>query len=153
MARRYQPKHARTTAAPESQRRRAPDATPRRSATTRRDEQPSGPRPAPTATTPASLQPAPDRSPAGTSVPTGAERHRSDPTVVRTTKGRRQRALVRAPSPFPAREETTARPAWWMRLRGLVGVGMLVTVGGVLVAVAVGIVLVLLVIAAVATLA
>lgn len=66
--------------------------------------------------------------------------------------GRRSRKVVADPGLYPARE-ARPNPRWWERLRGLVGAGVLVSLGGVLVAVAIGIVLVLLVIAAVATLA
>lgn len=143
MARRYQPKHAKKPTAEAPARRSATEPKPTRRDVTRSSGTQVARSPSPGATKAAASQD-PGRAPVTSA---------SDPVVIRTRRGRRSRALVRAPSPYPAREETAARPAWWMRLRGLVGAGMLVTVGGVLVALAVGIVLVLLVIAAVATLA
>lgn len=150
MARRYQPKHARKSpAAPPRPGAEEPMPTQRVDGPARRrDADPGGT----TATRPSSAGPTEATSP-GARSREPAEVSPADPVAVRSRRGRRSRALVRAPSPYPAREETAARPAWWMRLRGLVGAGLLVTVGGVLVALAVGIVLVLLVIAAVATLA
>jgi hypothetical protein len=55
----------------------------------------------------------------------------------------REKVLVDAASPFPA-QPARKRPAWWIRLRGLIGLSILTVLLGVLLAVLVGTVLVVL---------
>ncbi len=65
---------------------------------------------------------------------------------------RRRRVLLPDPHAFPAVDGVRPRPQWYIRLRGIVSIGLLTTVIGVLVAVAVASVLVLAVVAAVSSL-
>ena len=54
----------------------------------------------------------------------------------------RQKVVVPSASPYPALD-ARRRPAWWIRLRGLVGMSALVVVLGVLLAVSMGVLLAL----------
>jgi len=65
---------------------------------------------------------------------------------------RRRTDLVQVASPFPAVDGVPARPRWWHRLRGLVGMSVLVVLLGALVAVAIAILLALAVVALVSIL-
>ncbi len=64
----------------------------------------------------------------------------------------REKVLVDAASPFPA-QPARKRPAWWIRLRGLIGYSLLTVLLGVLMAFLIGAALVLLAVWAVTTLA
>jgi hypothetical protein len=67
--------------------------------------------------------------------------------------GRRRKELVDSTSPFPAVEGVPAHPRWYQRIRGVVGMSILVTVIGVLTAVAFTVLVVLLAVVAISTIA
>lgn len=83
------------------------------------------------------------------------QRRRSSPgSGDHTGRSRRpRREFVDAPSPYPAVDGVPGKPRWWERLRGVVGLTVLVTVLGVITAVAVSVLLVLVVVAIVSTIA
>jgi hypothetical protein len=60
--------------------------------------------------------------------------------------------LVPDPDAFPAVDGVRLRPRWYIRIRGLLSMGVLVCVMGVLVAIAIASVLVLALVAAVSSL-
>ena len=64
----------------------------------------------------------------------------------------RRRVLVPDPGAFPAVDGVHLRPRWYIRIRGLLSMGLLVCVMGVLVAIAIASVLVLAIVAAVSSL-
>ncbi len=69
-----------------------------------------------------------------------------------TERTQRTKALlVDVPSPFPVVERVHGKPRWWHRLRGLVGMTVLVGLLGVLVAAAAAVLVALLVVALVST--
>lgn len=69
-----------------------------------------------------------------------------------TRSSPRRRVLVPDPDAFPAVDGVRLRPRWYIRIRGLVSMGVLVGVMGVLVALAVASMLVLALVAAVSSL-
>jgi hypothetical protein len=68
-------------------------------------------------------------------------------------RGVTDRRLTKAASPFPVEEDVPGRPPWYLRLRGVAGLAVLVTVLGVLTAIAFTVLVVLLVVVAVSTIA
>jgi hypothetical protein len=68
-------------------------------------------------------------------------------------RGPRRRILEKTVSPYPAVENVPGNPVWHQRLRGVVGMTVLVTVLGVLTAIAFTVLVVLLIVVAVSTIA
>jgi hypothetical protein len=67
--------------------------------------------------------------------------------------GRRRKELIDSASPFPAVDGVPAQPRWYQRIRGVLGLTILVTVIGILTAVAFTVLVVLLAVVAISTIA
>lgn len=90
------------------------------------------------------MSPRPSAQPA--TRPSGTTRGDKGPTADLTVRDRRigrSRVMVTSASPYPV-QPVPKRPRWWVRLRGLVGMSVLVVMMGLLLALAVGILLALL---------